>query len=129
MTDPRVTRGRQSEEWVAEHFRNSGWPGAERRPASLPGADIMGMPSMAIEVKSRRKLDLPGWLKQASSRDGLAMVISRPDGFGKEKLGIWPVTFTLDEITPVLYHWDFCDSHCACGARDDSHVVSSGHGE
>lgn len=119
MTDPRVTRGRQTEEWAAEWFRENGWPGAERRPASLPGVDIMGMPAFAIEVKARRDLNLTGFLKQAGSRPGLPMVIHRPDGFGKEKLGFWPVTFRLQDATPLLYHWDFCRpdiDRCICGS-------------
>jgi hypothetical protein len=111
MTDPRVVRGRQTEEWVAEFFRENGWPGAERRPASLPGSDIMGMPAFAIEVKARRNLNLPAWLKQASSQPGLPMVIHRPDGFGKEKLALYPVTFRLQDVVPVLRYWDCLDGH------------------
>lgn len=106
MTSPRVSRGRQSEQWLADYFAENGWPGAERRPAGLPGSDIMGMPAFDIEVKSRRELKLTQWLKQTADRPGLSMVIHRPDGFGKEKLGLWPVTFRLDDITPVLAHWD-----------------------
>ena len=87
----------------------------------------MGMPAFAIEVKSRRDLNLPAWLKQAGSRPGLPMVIHRPDGFGYEKLGLWPVTFRLDDITPVLQHWDYCapDDWSVHVAHEDSHMVSS----
>jgi hypothetical protein len=132
MTNPRVTRGRQTEELVAKFLRENGFPHAERRPASLPGADIMGIPDVAIEVKSRRKLDLPGWLKQASTRDGLPVVVSRPDGFGPEKIGLWPVTLRLQEFAPVLYHWYYCESFSCVEhggvvvAPDDGHEVTSG---
>lgn len=118
MTSPRVARGRESEQWLADYFSENGWPGAERRPAGLPGSDIMGMPAFDIEVKSRRELKLTQWLKQGErSPDAVPMVIHRPDGFGKEKLRIWPVTFRLDAITQLLYHWDYCASDitsCTC---------------
>ena len=124
MTNSRVARGRESEAWLAEYFAANGWPGAERRPAGLPGSDIMGMPAFDIEVKSRRDLKLTQWLKQSAPRPGLSMVIHRPDGFGKEKLGLWPVTFRLQDATSLLYHWDRCSgTSCSCG--DDSHEVSS----
>ena len=115
MANARVARGRESEEWVAEKFRYNGWVNAERRPASLPGADIMGMPGFAIEVKARRELKLTQWLKQAETRPGLSMVIHRPDGFGRDKLGIWPVTFRFDDVLPVLFHYDQCSgTDCSC---------------
>lgn len=128
MATARVVRGRESEEWVAEKFRYHGWVNAERRPASLPGTDIMGLPPFAVEVKARRDLNLTQWLKQASARSGLPMVIHRPDGFGRDKLGLWPVTFRFDDVIPVLWHWDKC-SGTGCSCFNDGHMVTSGHGE
>lgn len=96
MASSRVQRGRQTEELVAQYLREHGWVNAERVPASLPGADITGTPGLSIEVKARRGLDIPAWLKQASSRPGLPILIHRPDGFGPERLNIWPMTLPLD---------------------------------
>jgi hypothetical protein len=111
MTSPRVTRGRESEEWLAQWFRDNGWKHAERRPAGLPGSDIMGMPAFDVEVKARRELKLTAWLKQGETRPGVSMVIHRPDGFGKEKLALWPVTFRLQDVTPLMQYWDCLDGH------------------
>lgn len=95
----RVQRGRQSEELVAARFRDVLQLECERRPASLPGSDVMGIPGMDIEVKARRGLDLPGWLRQQAKRlepcqSGLLVV--RPDGAGPATVGSWAAVMTLD---------------------------------
>ena len=89
MSSSRVQRGRQSEAIVAAHLRKHGWPDAERTPASLPGKDILNTGDIAFEVKARRGLDLPGWLRQAVSRKGFPVLVIRPDGSGEKNLEAW----------------------------------------
>jgi hypothetical protein len=100
----RKTRSRETERLVAEHLK-SVYPYAVRVPASLPGQDVLNTPGISVEVKARRDLNLPAWLKQAGGRvqDGdLPVVISRPDGYGPERIGIWPVVLTFDSFIRLL---------------------------
>jgi hypothetical protein len=90
----RKQRSRETEHIVAEALRPI-FPLAVRVPASLPGSDILNTPGIACEVKARRDLNLTGWLRQASARGdalNLPVVISRPDGYGPERVSIWPAT-------------------------------------
>lgn len=104
MTGARVRRGRQSEALVAD-FLHPVFPYAERIPASLPGADIMHTPGWAIEVKARRGLDLPGWLKQARGRANggdVPVLVIRPDGFGPERIDKWAAVVTLGTLLELM---------------------------
>jgi hypothetical protein len=49
-------------------------------------------------------LNLTGWLKQATSerRNGLPILIVRPDGYGEAKVGEWPAIMTLADLTSLL---------------------------
>lgn len=92
----RRARSRKTEEIVANRLTEV-FPAAERRPASLPGSDILNTPGFDIEVKARRDLHLTAWLKQASDRagDNLPVVVHRPDGYGPERIDQWPVTMPM----------------------------------
>lgn len=111
MTSSRVTRGRQTEALVADYLRSHGFPDAERMAASLPGADIRNTGEVSIEVKARRGLDLPGWLKQAGSREGVPVLIVRPDGYGEAKIEKWAMIIPLGEGTELLRKAGY---GCAC---------------
>lgn len=102
MATARVQRGRQTEELVAQYLREHGWPFASRIAASLPGADIENTPGLSIEVKARRDLNIPAWLKQAMSRPGVPLLIHRPDGFGPERIDLWPMTIPLKNGVELL---------------------------
>lgn len=104
MASARVSRGRRSQELLAEWFRNHGWPQAWSRPASLPGTDIPGMPGLAPEVKATAGQDFTGALRQARANAGtdIPFVIYRPKGYGPEKIGQWLVVFDLDTATDLL---------------------------
>jgi hypothetical protein len=104
MANARVQRGRDTEAMAAGWFREHGWPHAERRPASLPGTDITGMPGLAPEVKARRDFSLTGWLKQAVKRrsEGFPFVVVRPDGYGAARIADWAVIMRLDDATALL---------------------------
>jgi len=115
MTEPRKpsaarkTRARLTEHAVAEALRPI-FPGATRIPASLPGADVIGTPGLTIEVKARRDLNLTAWLKQSSDRatpDALPVVVSRPDGYGPERINVWPVTVPMWVFLELLERGGF----------------------
>lgn len=92
----RRQRSRETEQIVADRLKEV-WPYADRRPASLPGSDILNTPGWDVEVKARRDLNLTAWLKQATQRAGedLPVVIHRPDGYGPERIDQWPVTMPM----------------------------------
>lgn len=102
MTNGRVSRGRETERIVAEYYQAHGWPFAERTGAGRPGVDITGMPGISVEVKARRGLDATGWLRQANSRDGVAYVVFRPDGYGPARIEEWGVLMSLSGHTELL---------------------------
>ncbi len=106
MATARVQRGRATEELVARFLREHGFPHAERRPASLPGTDITGTPGWAWECKARRSLDLTGWLKQAASREGMPLLVVRPDGYGESRIADWPVVLRFSDAATLVSHFD-----------------------
>lgn len=99
----RRARSRKTEEIVAERLIDV-FPGACRRPASLPGSDILNTPGFDIEVKARRDLRLTAWLAQAAKRAGgdIPVVVHRPDGYGPERIDQWPVTLTMADFIRLL---------------------------
>jgi len=103
MATARVRRGRKTQAIVAARLQDL-FPGCEPVPASLPGRDILGTPGVAIEVKARRDLVLPGWLRQAAKNAGtdLPVLIHRPDGFGEQSVGDWPVTMRLADWEKLM---------------------------
>lgn len=107
MTAPsrhRRRRGAETQRAVATYLAGNGWPYASDAGAGRAGNDILGVPGLAIEVKARRDLDLPAWLRQAS-RDhtgGLPLVVHRPDGMGPAAVAEWPVTLRLADAVTLL---------------------------
>jgi hypothetical protein len=100
VASARVQRGRQSEEIVAERLRQSGLLYAERRPASLPGSDITGIPGVDIEVKATKDWSPTTWLAQQRKRassDVLRVVVYRPQGYGADKVDLWPAVMSLGD--------------------------------
>lgn len=104
MATARVSRGRKTQELVAEWFRGKGWPEALSTPASLPGVDIQKMLGLAPEVKATAAVDPTGWLRQAvaNAKGDLPFVVYRPKGFGPERIDGWPVIIRLDDFTDLL---------------------------
>jgi hypothetical protein len=99
MATARVSRGRQTEQLVADYVRRI-WPNAQRVAASLPGADILNTPPFAFEVKARRAFNPKEWLKQAkkNAKPGHApVVIMRPDGMGEASIGEWPIFMAFED--------------------------------
>ena len=102
MSRSRITRGRQTESLLADYLKVHGFPDAERIAASLPGADIRNTGEVSFEAKARRSLNLPGWLRQASAREGLPVLIVRPDGYGEQKLEMWAMVMTVKDGVELL---------------------------
>lgn len=111
MTNSRVSRGRQSQELLAQWFRERGWPNAQSRAASLPGVDVFGMPYLAPEVKATAGQDFTGALKQAkaNAKGDLPFVVYRPKGRGPERISEWLVIFSLDDATDLLVQAGYND--------------------
>lgn len=104
MANARVTRGRKTQELLAEWFRDRGWLNAKARAASLPGIDVYDMPGLAPEVKATAGQDFTGALRQArANADGaVPFVIYRPKGYGPERIAEWLVVFDLQTATDLL---------------------------
>lgn len=109
MANARVSRGRKTQELLAEFYREHGWENAQSRPASLPGVDIMGMPGLAPEVKATEGQDFTGALRQATANAGgdFPFVIYRPRGYGPDKIGLWVVAMTLQDHMELLLEAGF----------------------
>lgn len=99
----RKARSRETEKAVADHLTPI-FPAAEAVASSLSGVDILHTPGLAVEVKARRDLNLPAWLRQAAknSHGNLPCVVSRPDGFGVATIEQWPVILTFKDFTDLL---------------------------
>lgn len=100
----RKARARETEKAVAMYLKEHIYPDAEAVPSALPGRDVLNTPGVAVEVKSRRGLDLPAWLRQArkNARTDVPVVVHRPDGFGVTSVCDWPVTMTLHDFVELL---------------------------
>lgn len=85
----------ETQKLVAEALRDL-FPYAESAGAGRPGRDVLGVPGIAVEVKARRGLDVPAWLRQAVKEaertDDLPILIWRPDGMGPQTVDLWPMT-------------------------------------
>ena len=100
----RKQRAHDTERIVAQWFGANGWPYAEPVGAGRNGADVTGTPGLLIEVKARRDMNLTTWLKQHAAKGfGLCLIVHRPDGYGPERIGSWPVTMRLDDFTTLLH--------------------------
>ena len=102
MANSRVQRGRQSEQLIADYLASHGFPHAERVAASLKGADVTGTPGLAVEVKSRNRLELGEWMKQAAKRDGLPLLVVRLNGQGPATIEDWPMVIPFGRGVELL---------------------------
>jgi hypothetical protein len=97
----RKSRGRETERLVAERLRSI-WPHAHATAPGAPGPDVNETPGYAIEVKARRGLNLPEWMRQASrhsaAHGGTPLLIVRLDGQGPASVDDWPVVMRLADF-------------------------------
>lgn len=85
MSQHRKHRGMRTQLLVAGHLKAHGWPFAESAGSGRAGADILGTPDIAVEVKARTELSPLAWVRQAEdAADGrLPFVAFRPNGMGE----------------------------------------------
>ena len=85
----------ESQKLVADALRGL-FPYAESAGSGRPGRDVLSTPGIAVEVKARRGLDVPAWLRQAVKEaertEDLPLLIWRPDGMGPQTVDLWPMT-------------------------------------
>lgn len=101
----RRERGRESEDIVAELYREYGAVQAERVAKFLSGRDIKNVPNIAPEVKSAVGFDVLAWLRQAKKNSlagDIPVVHYRPRGYGKTKIDEWPVILRTEDFMLLL---------------------------
>ncbi len=98
----RRQRGHETQNAVARYFKAAGWEHAESAGAGRAGVDVLGLAGISVEVKARRQLALPAWLRQARQSPGLPVVVHRPDGMGPGTVDDWPATMRLADLTNLL---------------------------
>lgn len=101
----RTRRGADTQRLVAGYFAARGWRWCTDAGAGRSGRDLLNTPGLAVEVKARRDLSLPKWLRQAAgtAEDGeVPLVVHRPDGFGPSSIDDWPMTLRLADAVRLL---------------------------
>lgn len=99
----RRRRGADTQRAVARYLVANGWPYATDAGAGRNGADILGTPGLAIEVKARRDFSPLAWLRQAAQTlGGVPICVHRPDGMGEASVAAWPVTMRLCDAVTLL---------------------------
>jgi hypothetical protein len=112
-------KGTAAETAVVRFLRANGYPHCERR--ALAGAqdrgDVAGIPGLVVEVKAVARMELAGWLDEASSESVTAR--NRVDGSialadvpvvwhkrrGKRSPGDWYVTMDGWAFLALLKEW------------------------
>lgn len=107
VTTHRVSRGRESQVWLAELVAKELGFDAQSRPASLPGTDIILPPDsgLAFEMKATEANDVLGGLRQAASNaaeGALPIYVYRPRGYGLTKIELWPMVVRLRDGLALL---------------------------
>lgn len=118
----RKDRGHETETTAAAWFAANGFPFALPVGSGRAGRDLTGMPGLSVEIKARRDLNLPTWLRQAAAAAGkdLPMLIHRPDGFGPATIALWPVTFSLRDATTLLRDAGYGDPRATTSIDHDN---------
>jgi hypothetical protein len=97
----RRQRGRASERIVAAYLQENGFPDAAAVEAFAPGVDVRNVGRWAVEVKSRRGLDLAAWLRQAQRQaepGSTPLLIVRLNGQGPQSIGDWAAITRLSDF-------------------------------
>jgi hypothetical protein len=97
-------RGSESQRAVADYLRDHGWPYATPTGAGEAGPDIHNTPGVAVEVKGRKELRLPQWLRQAQrNADGeIPLLVSRGNGQGPSNVAEWAAIMPLGQAVELL---------------------------
>lgn len=99
----RKARARRTEQLVTVELRTL-FPFAHQVSSAASGRDVLETPGIAVEIKARRGLDLPGWLRHARRNAGpdLPILVVRPDGMGETTVADWPATLRLEDLIALL---------------------------
>lgn len=105
MSQHRKHRGMRTQALVAGWFATRGWPYAESAGSGRPGADVTGMPDVAVEVKARNGFEPMAWVRQAvaAASGRLPIAVIRPNGMGEQTIADWPVILRLSDLTELLH--------------------------
>jgi hypothetical protein len=104
MATGRVTRGRKSQDFAADFWRED-FPDIRPVAASLPGEDLLETPGIWFEVKATRELNPTKALKQARTgcpEGEYPVVIARPTGYGEAKVDKWVAMMDHDEFRRLI---------------------------
>ncbi|HXZ73026.1 MAG TPA: hypothetical protein VEH31_19430 [Streptosporangiaceae bacterium] len=80
------------------------WPHAESNPNGRTGADILGTPGVAWEIKTPRLFRPAEWARQAARNAGpdLPVILYFPDGFGARSAGDTLAILPTSRLMAVL---------------------------
>lgn len=104
----RKARARQTETIVADDLSSRlQAPYAMSVGPGRGGMDVIHLPGLAPEVKAARECDVLAALRQAekNANGNLPFVVERPDGYGPESLGQWPMHFQYKHGVNLLEVW------------------------
>lgn len=103
MANARVSRGRATQQLIAEYWRPH-WPECYALPGAVGGRDVHGMPGLAPEIKATTAMPILAALRQARNNAGcdLPFVVWRPNGYGGVKIDQWVMAFTVADGTGLL---------------------------
>jgi hypothetical protein len=129
MSTSRKRRGSASQRIAADYLRAHGWPYATAIGAGESGIDIQHVGDNAIEVKARRNLDLPGWMRQAKANAGPGqrpILIVRGNGQGPVNVGDWSMILALSDGAALLRDAETLSTVCdALADRDDHDTIAA----
>ena len=106
-------KGADFERMVADYIKDETGMDVDRRVkcgtndrGDLSGLTVCGM-RCVVEVKNRKRFDLPGWLGEAESErrnDGaeIGVVIAKRPGFGGASMGGQYVLMDLDTLIRII---------------------------
>lgn len=102
-------KGYHAEACVVAFIRGAGFPHAERGQAGalIDRGDILGTPGIAWEVRNRRALGLPAWLRDTRRRRlaagaDIGILVVKPEGIGATQTGTWAAVLTLADLCDLL---------------------------
>lgn len=104
-TAHRRQRAHQTEELVAQYFRDHGYPYATAVGSGRGGTDVLHVDRTVVEVKACKTWEPRAWLRQAvgHATDGeTSVVVARGDGQGPKTVDDWPAFFTLRQAVGLL---------------------------
>lgn len=101
--------GTGAEVAVVKYLRDNGFAQAERR--ALAGihdqGDVAGTPGLVWEVKARRTLALPAWLREtekerARAKADFGILVVKPAGYGVTRVGRWWAVMRAEQWSKLL---------------------------